>query len=208
MLSPLFSYRKLLVLFCAAQLFSGEEVGHVVAIYGNAVAQRDGGEEEILNSSAPIYTHDMLKIDKGSIAQIRLTDGSLLNFTADTHYKITNYSFQKQEFVSELFQGGMRGISGSISKNNPQGMVIKTPTAVMGVLGTIFEIFVEGGNRTFFGCESGEVTMRNLAGELSVGPSRPNQFGVSTSQSAKPRAIDRRPEPLQLNRYILPRGCG
>lgn len=200
----------ILFIFLACSLLFAEEVGAVVAVYGNAIAQRQSGEEDILEKNAPIYLHDLIKVEEKSIAQIKLSDGSLLNLTSGAHYRIDQYQFkhlgEENHFFSELVQGGIRGITGSISKNNPNGVQIKTPNSVMGLRGTIFEIFIASGG-TYFGCESGEVFIKNQVGQLSIGPRLPQQFGVVTGHNIQPQTLVRRPEALDLNRFMLPRGC-
>lgn len=192
-----------------AVCFAEMEIGAVVAVQGDVKAQREGGEDEILERGAPIFLHDLINVAEESRAQLKLTDGSLLNLIPETLYRIDKYvlknSREQDQFAAELMKGGLRGITGSIAKVNPTGVSIKTPTATMGLRGTIFEVMIVD-NKTYFGCESGEIAVSNKAGLVSLGPYSERQFGVVGSQDAAPQTLVKRPDSLNLNKFIPPRG--
>jgi hypothetical protein len=185
------------------------EIGAVVAVQGTVKAQREGEEEELLGRGAPIFLHDLINVAEDSRAQLKLTDGSLLNLIPETLYRIDTYVFKRSkeedQFGAELMKGGLRGITGSIAKVNPAGVSIKTPTATMGLRGTIFEVMIQD-NRTYFGCESGEISVSNKAGLVFLGPYVERQFGVVLSDKQQPQTLAKRPDALNLNKFIPPRG--
>jgi hypothetical protein len=190
--------------------YSLTEIGTVVAIFGTVRAERSDGEVDLLERGAPVFLNDLLQVDSKSHAQIKLSDGSLFNLIPDTHYRVDQYMLQgagdRNVFSSELLKGGLRGITGKIGKSNPDGVSVKTPTSVIGLRGTIFEIVIAGA-QTFFGCESGEILISNLAGSLALGPRTGQQFGMVSHSNLSPQVLSRRPDALNLNQFILPRGC-
>ena len=204
-------FKAVMVFFCAATFcFGMSEIGTVVAIFGTVKAERSDGEVELLERGAPVFLNDLLQVDDKSHAQIKLTDGSLFNLIPDTHYKVDQYLLEgvgeRSLFSSELLKGGLRGITGRIGKSNPEGVSVKTPTSVIGLRGTIFEIVITA-TGTFFACESGEIRVSNLGGSLALGPRAGQQFGVVSGPNLSPQILSRRPDALNLNRFILPRGC-
>lgn len=200
-----------LSILCLAQTvcFAAVEIGAVVAVQGTVKAEREGFEEELLERGAPIFLHDLIKVATYSRAQLKLNDGTLLNLIPETLYRVNTYvhknSQDQDQFGAELLKGGLRGITGSIAKVNPNGMSIKTPTATMGLRGTIFEVMLDG-DSAFFGCESGKISVSNKAGFILLGPSAPKQFAVVRPGNQPPQPLLKRPDALNLNKYIPPKG--
>lgn len=204
----LFAY---LFVLCLPWLGHGlSEIGQVIVAYGTVEAVRENKEAELLSRGSPVYLNDQIQVALDSFAQIRLTDGSLINLIADTHYRVDEYRYKintaTNRFSSELLKGGLRAFSGKISKENPDEATMKTPHSVIGIRGTIFEVWIAK-NGTFFGCDSGEIVVSNTVGSLSFGPKASHQFGIVPSANAMPQTLSRRPEVLNLSRFIPATNC-
>jgi hypothetical protein len=154
------------VLFIGS-LISAEPIGKVIAVEGKAQAN-----ERSLTRGASIFISDLIKVAASSKLQIRFSDGGMLNLIERTEYRINTYEFNKEgknEYSAELAKGGFRALSGSIGNANPDGYNVKTPVATIGIRGTIFEANIVNGE-TFFGCENGQISVRNAAGERILSP--------------------------------------
>lgn len=199
-----------LICFFSLQAFALTEIGQVIVAYGNVEAVRKNSEAELLSKGSPIYLDDQVQVALDSFAQIRFTDGTLINLIADTHYRIDQYRYKTAAatnlFSSELLKGGMRAFSGKISKENPDEATLKTPHSVIGIRGTIFEVLIAKSG-TFFGCESGEIRISNQAGVVAIGPKASQQFGFVTSADSLPQTFNRRPDVLNLSRFIPSGNC-
>lgn len=183
-----------------SSLFSAEQVGKVVAVEGKVEAN-----QRSLARGAAIFISDVINVAAASKIQIRFTDGGLLNLIEQTQYRIDSYAFNKEgknEFGAELVKGGFRALSGSIGKENPEGYQIKTPVASIGVRGTIFEANIVRGE-TFFGVESGSVSVSNRAGQRTLNP---GQFVSSTSPTQLGTVTNERPEALRQDLFTPAEG--
>lgn len=183
---------RLLILFIPIFCFS-EGAGKVIGVFGTVKTLRNG-VESALERGASVFQRDTIVTLKDSYAKIRFTDGSLVSIIPDSEYSLDSYQYKpdssNNNAASTLAKGGLRCISGEIAKTNPNNYTYKTPTATMGVRGTIFSIRVkcskDMGCTTFFGCDSGIITIKNDTGEVSVGPSLNYRYAEVSSQSATP----------------------
>jgi hypothetical protein len=65
--------------------------------------------------------------------------------------------------VMTVTKGAVRFISGTMSKNS---YTVRTPTATLGIRGTIFVILVLPNGQTWLLLQQGQVTVQNLVGQL------------------------------------------
>ncbi len=119
-----------------------KQVGKVFFARGVVTAGPEGGEARFLGRGAPVFQGDVLTTGKRSFAILHMSDRGKITLRPDTVFAIEGYSTvrKKESAIFRLFKGGLRAISGFISKRNPRrGYRIKTPTAVLGVRGTKFD---------------------------------------------------------------------
>lgn len=79
--------------------------------------------------------------------QFRFRDGTLIACAPNAHFRIDEYQYEKKStdrLVGSFLQGGCRVLSGQIDVKNSAGQSWKTPTAVMGLAGTMFSASVDG----------------------------------------------------------------
>ena len=191
----------LVVLFTAvnslllARVEAADSIGKVLAVEGHALA----GERELFRGAA-IYLSDTIQVAAASKVQIKFTDGGILNLIESTQYRIDSYIFDKKgksTYAAELLEGGFRASSGSIGKKDIDDYVVQTPTATIGIRGTVFEANIEEGN-TSFGCESGKVTISNEAGKRVLGS---GQFVSAASTTQLGEITHIRPASLSSERF-------
>ncbi len=132
----------LLILLCYAHPVSAAEpIGEVIFSRGAVSAQSSGGQIRLLGKNAGIYRSDTITTAQRSFAVIKLNDGTRLSIRPDSVLAITDYADKagEESAALRLFRGGLRAISGFISKRNPDAFKIKTAVATIGIRGTEFD---------------------------------------------------------------------
>lgn len=201
--------RQFLVILLAIHfaVHADEMIGKVVALDGQIKAVDASQSERMLSKGSPIYVADTLITLNDSKAQIKFTDGALLNLIPDTEYRIDQYRYravrEKDEYSAELLKGGFRSLSGSIAKKNPEGVEIKTPTSTIGIRGTIIEARIVSG-AVYFGVESGLAVLTNNAGSISIGVGAQTHYAVVASPLSTPEPLIERPQTLERNLFTPP----
>jgi len=119
-----------------------KQVGEVFFARGVVTAGPEGGEARFLGKGAPVFEGDVLTTGERSFAVLHMSDGGKITLRPDTVFAIEGYSEvrKKESAIFRLFKGGLRAVSGFISKRNQRsGYRLKTPTAVLGIRGTEFD---------------------------------------------------------------------
>ncbi len=129
------------VLLSAAPLWAAEAVGNAEFTRGAVTAGAAGGEVRLMGAGSPIYPNDVLSTAQKSAAVLKLNDGTRMVLRPDTVFGVEQYTerAQQESAVMRLFKGGLRAVSGFISKRNPNAFRIATTTATIGIRGTEFD---------------------------------------------------------------------
>jgi hypothetical protein len=150
---------------------AGQHAGKVNNAIPEEVLQPQGKGAEIpLKVSDGVNWEDVVKTLRTGRVRIMLEDGSTLNIGARSVMRITKHDAQSQQTQVELQLGRLRGEVVKITK--PGGSFqVKTNTAVIGVVGTIFTIqALRNVSRVF--CMDGTVSAQNvnpaIAGEVTL----------------------------------------
>ena len=101
--------------------------------------------------------NDLLKTQHTGRLRAALTDGSTLSMGSDTQMRVLQHDPKLQETSIELGVGALR--SRVVKLMNPGGKFeVRTPQAIIGVIGTDFYVGVSG-NRTVVVCYSGTLSV-------------------------------------------------
>src|SRR6185437_6714823 len=122
---------------------AGQVVGTVTDISGPMVARRVDGTLRALTAQSAVEQGDTLVTEKGTYARIKFIDNGEITLRPNTQFKIENFSYEaaKPEGDSAIFsllKGGLRSITGLLGKRNHEKFGLNTPTATIGIRGTIF----------------------------------------------------------------------
>lgn len=106
-----------------------------------------------------------------SQATLKFLDGQTINLDPESVFWVKNYRYAKDKpkdnrSSTALIKGGMRFISGAMSKESPQAIRIDTPVATIGVRGTEFTMTV-GSDGLYLHVISGAV-MVTAAGQTVI----------------------------------------
>ena len=117
-------------------------VGVVEYSRGATTLQGASQGASIVSRGAKFNRNDIITTGKKSFAILRLTDGTRLTLRPNSKFAVEEFNPSLTKDASaklSLFRGGMRAITGFISKYNSNGYKMRTPVATIGIRGTEFE---------------------------------------------------------------------
>ncbi len=135
---------------------------------------------DTLNSGDRIHT------GAKSYAVLTFDDKQTVVLKANTEFKINAYRYTpkdpaKSTSILSLFKGGLRFVSGLISKKRPQAIKIKTPVATVGVRGTDISLVT---GSLYLSVANGSATMTTAAGTSTFGAGSIGFAGTAASVPA------------------------
>ena len=142
------------VLLQAAALFGAvpgalaAPVGEVEFSRGVTAAQQPGQPARMLGSGATIERGEVMTTGANSVAVIKLNDGTKMTLRPNTSMAVDEFVLDQQgssdSLVMNLFKGGMRVVTGLITKRNSSAGRLTTSTATVGIRGTDFDARICG----------------------------------------------------------------
>ena len=139
----------------------GQLAGIVNAAIPDESVQRWGQGKEIqLQLSDAINVNDVVRTLQAGRVRIALLDGSLLSLGARSVMRITKHDPQGQQTEIELHGGRLRANMVKLTQGGAS-FEVKTPTAVIGVVGTDFVVLAEAESLTTVYAIEGVVVVRN-----------------------------------------------
>ena len=132
------------MLLCAPAAWSSTPVGTVLTVKGVVTLVPSSGEASFLDKNSAVYEGDTVISTKKSFAVIGFIDESKVVVKQNTEFKITGFSFEEGEDGStfNLIKGGIRAVTGTIARENPDNYKLETPVASLGVRGTNYDALV------------------------------------------------------------------
>ena len=123
----------------ATNVVQAQVVGETVFARGAATVQL-GSDLRLMGNGTPIHKGEVLTTGKGSFAIIKFNDGTRTTLRPNTVFKIEEFEEEEGEenALFKLFKGGLRTVTGLISKKNPDAFKLNTPLATIGIRGTDF----------------------------------------------------------------------
>lgn len=124
-------------------------VGRIATLRGKATATDPDGETRSLGLGAPLHELDVIKTESDSYALIVFRDSSKVTLEANSEFHIEAQKYfegspEKNEVIYRFMRGGMRALTGSISKESPEKYQVRTPVATTGIRGTGFDLACRG----------------------------------------------------------------
>lgn len=122
--------------------------------------------------------NDLLSTNTKGRLRAGLTDGSILSLGSNSELRVVQHDASTQQTLLELDYGKLRNRVAKITQ--PGGKFeVKTPNAIIGVIGTDFYV-AYGNNRTTVICYEGQITVTPLVDADVVGNNNP---GTGTSNA-------------------------
>ena len=135
---------RLLLLGALAAPLVAFAQGTVQHLSGTLSAQRPDGSVRLLSEKSQVAPGDVISTERDSYAQLKFTDGGQVTLRPYTQVMLDSYKYtegqpQEDNFAISLFKGGVRALTGLISKRgNQNAYMVKTATATIGIRGTDF----------------------------------------------------------------------
>lgn len=185
-------------------------VAQVVSTQGTVTAINAQQAVRTLQRRTTLYQGDTVVTGKSAHATLRFSDDSEISLQPQTRYRIDEYHYDKANARKDidntsLLVGGMRVITGALSKRSPNNYAVTTPVAVIGVRGTIYTaMLIPKGNCRGLNCDftlvghrlRGTVTMTANGKTAILNASTPyamvdgrNATPVSSKSAPKTRAL-------------------
>ena len=172
--------RLFIILWCLTfSSFASGIIGDIILHTGNAVIERNDGEDVKAEDDLDIFSYNTVKTGKGKVG-IGFIDDTRVDVTEHSKLIIDEFVYDPNTKTGSLSLkaalGTVRYASGQIAKTSPTAVQIKTPTATIGVRGTDFTMTIdEIGSSTIIllpSCDTngfcfvGEITVESDAGQV------------------------------------------
>jgi hypothetical protein len=192
----------LIVTFYAATAFAAVTAGTVTYLSGPLFARKADGSMKTLSKNSVVEQGDTLITEKRTYARIKFNDNSEVTLRPESQFKIEAFSYdqakpKEDKAFFELVKGGLRALTGHVGKRgDPDSYRIKTPPAVIGIRGTIFEVKICAGNcgaladGIYFFVPEGTITVSNTSGSQTVGV---GQYAYAKNINLAPVLLPRNP---------------
>lgn len=162
------------------------------AVMGNVKMAPAKGSVEVLAIGQRIESGTRIDTGDGSSAVLRFDDGQTIALAANTSYRVDDFRFnphkpEEGSFVSTLFRGALRAITGLIGESNKKNVAVKTDTATIGIRGTDFNLHHD--SRLYIQVLEGAVVAANTGGE-AVFDAAGKPLGIVANKSSPPEAAE------------------
>lgn len=150
--------------------FSSAEasIGKVLEVKSGANITSDGRRQRI-SAGMSVDTGDVIKTNKTGIVQLLFNDGTKIavgpNSTMTVDASFNRRSNRASQFNINAIGGSFRFVSGNSRR---KAYTVTTPTATMGVRGTIFDFWVLSDRQTSMAILNGSVRMCGSSGSCSL----------------------------------------
>jgi len=141
-----------IVLFVCAALTAtagpahAAEIGQIKNTAGQVFLLRNNNQQPAKPGDLIEQADVIITGSNGSVG-VTLIDNSRLSAGPNTRVEFKQFRFnpttQEGESLTQLHRGTLAIVSGQIAKRSPDAMKVQTPTTILGVRGTKFEVKVE-----------------------------------------------------------------
>jgi hypothetical protein len=135
--------------FCTFSCFA-QTVGQIKKVIGVVMVQRGDGAAPA-SIGMGINISDIIKTSADGAVGVAFVDNTILSLGPNSLFSVSSYAFNptthEGHMDGALQRGTLSMISGKLTKQSPESVKIKTPTAVLAVRGTQFLVEVKDGAR-------------------------------------------------------------
>ncbi|MFP4476350.1 MAG: FecR domain-containing protein [Desulfatibacillaceae bacterium] len=157
-----------LILFVALLPATGNAanpIGRVTKIEGRATIERDQRLSDA-RVGVRLYQKDIVRTGPGGRLRIRLADNSIVSVDQNSHLDLAEYEFEPKKKTRKAFfsmlTGKIRVFANSLAGYKKRSFDVRTPTAICGVRGTVFMVWVQSDTITVVACYDSQVQVQNV----------------------------------------------
>ena len=183
--------------------------GNVIESEGDVEARQNGLSRRLAQND-PVCVGETVVTSKSGSVQIKMADGGLIEVRSGTKIKIEIFDFgrsRRKKSMIALLEGTSRFVTGKIGKDYPQNVIVRTPSAVIGVHGTDHEatVILPGGKGddpagTYDKVNFGVTFIRTERGEIDI---HPDQVGFAAVDGEPPMLLHETPGFLHADHSML-----
>lgn len=133
----------LMVVAVAGASTTAQTIGEVEFVRGAGLLQTGSQNARILGPGLALQEGDRLSTADDSLAIVRLQDGTRLTLRPQTELLLQQYRYRESaadnRMQLQLLRGGVRALTGSISKQSPDAALLHTPVGRLHIRGTDFD---------------------------------------------------------------------
>ena len=195
------------VLLLVATLVYAGQAATVTHVSGPLVARKGDGSTKAISIGSKIEEGDTVVTEKRTYARLKFNDGSEVTLKPNSQFKIDKYSYDqtkpKDDSASfNLIKGGLRTVTGQVGKRgNPDSYQMKTPTATIGIRGTIYDAhFCQGDScgaikpGLYLAVSNGSVVITNSGGSQTTLQVKAGQYVYVQSPVTPPVVLPAKPD--------------
>ncbi len=165
------------VLSMPATAGAWEVIGKITRLKGRVTINRDGAKIGIsATNGMDLRQNDIIKTRSKSYLRFELNDGSIMTLGQKAELTLDTFTYnpEKKKRVAffKVAVGKLRVFANRMLKYRDNRFQIKTPTAVAGVRGTVFMVWVESPTITRIACFDSAVEVSSVL--------KPDEFVVLT----------------------------
>jgi hypothetical protein len=165
---PVRIFALLMALALPVGSLAADAVGKTTLVRGAVTAHLQGEPARLLGPRSEVFAGEVVTTGARSVTVLEMIDGTRMALRPNTVFQIEEYQAepQNESVVLNLFRGGLRAITGFISKRSRSAFRMKSANATIGIRGTTFDVRVcgEGGD----GCGEDAASQRRVAGRLAL----------------------------------------
>lgn len=130
----------------SAGVSAQSKAGAVSHLQGMATAQQPNGSFRFLARGDTVLEGDVISTTERGYAVVALDDGTKFTLRPSSTFAIDRFKQDpgEESAVMRLLRGGVRMVTGLVSKRNPAGFEFKVKTATLGIRGTSFDARICG----------------------------------------------------------------
>lgn len=120
-----------------------QPAGEIEYARGAGFAKAPGQIPRALGKGLALHQGDVLSTAENSTVIVKLNDGTRMTMRPNSELVLQQYRFKEHapdnSMIMQLLKGGLRAITGLISKDAPDAAKIRTTTVTIGIRGTDFD---------------------------------------------------------------------
>ncbi len=177
----------ILLLIAGSVHAAAEKIGFVAALRGKVVAVNPDKGKRYLNIKDEIFIKDTIKTGKRSRIQLVFADNTIISLGRVSVLNMAEYEWNSQQnkgkITSNISEGIFRIMGGAIAKTSPEKFKTVTPSATIGIRGSMYAGQVRGGRLSVVFLGGRGIEVQNPAGTVVI--SEPG-FGTRVNDPGSP----------------------
>ena len=142
-------------------------IGEITRLRGTAHIKRQAVDKPMPASEGmAVHLNDEVKTADRSSLRIKLKDQSVLTLGPNGHLKLDHFEFKPEDeersALFDMVKGKLRVFARDLETYQKKDFKIKTPTAICGVRGTLFLVWVQSDTVTKVYCFKNEIEVANV----------------------------------------------